>query len=276
MFKVQLIGKYKEKIMHEFKLPEDFDLQDSMQSLYKTGDYFFRLKYRAEDAFEESYHSLVCDPDGRVRDLTSDAEKQHKLVNFQGEILAALSKFPQSRLKIMDIGCGPGWLLSALGDHWEKYGVEISKFAAQIAQEHGVIHNVSIEEYENPVNEFDVVVLHHVIEHLNDPVAAITKIHAMLRPDGLLVLGTPDFDSGAARRYGNNYRLLHDQTHISLFSSDSMHRFLRDNGFKIERVEYPFFETAFFSKQSLSKLLEPDIVSPPFYGNVMTFFAKKI
>ena len=133
------------KNMHDFKLPQHFNLQDSMQTLYATGDYFIRLKYRAEDSFEESYHSFVRDPDGQVRDLTSDAEKRHKLVNFQGEILAELSQFPQRRLKIMDIGCGPGWLLSALDCHWEKYGVEISKFAAEIAQEHGVIYNVSIE-----------------------------------------------------------------------------------------------------------------------------------
>lgn len=261
--------------MSGYYLPEGFDLARSMNTLYETGDYYVKLPSRADGVFEEEYHKVAVDPDGCVRHLVSEEEKQHKLLNFQGEILEALSKFPKSPFKIMDIGCGPGWLLSALDDRWLKYGLEISEFAANIAQNHCNVVNVSIEDFENPKDEFDVVVMHHVIEHLKDPLVALSKIHEMLRPGGMLILGTPDFDCGAARRYGNNFRLLHDKTHISLFSNDSMHRFLRDNGFKIQRVEYPFFDTIFFNKESLIKLAERNIVSPPFYGSIMTFFCVK-
>ena len=90
------------------------------------------------------------------------------------------------------------------------------------------------------------------------------------------LVGTPNFDSAAARRYGNNFRLLHDDTHVSLFTEDSMHRLLRDCGFKIAKVEYPFFETKFFNKADILKVLDTDILSPPMHGSVMTFFAKKI
>ena len=92
--------------------------------------------------------------------------------------------------------------------------------------------------------------------------------------DGVFILGTPNFDSGAARRYGNKFRLLNDPTHISLFSSDSMHRCLRDLGFFIEKVEYPYFDTYWFTKENLLKLLNPNTISPPFYGSNMTFFCK--
>ena len=90
-----------------------------------------------------------------------------------------------------------------------------------------------------------------------------------------MIIGTPDFDCGAARRYGNDFRLLHDKTHVSLFSNDSMHRFLRDMGFKVQKVEYPFFDTTFFNEVNLMRLLENKSISPPFYGSVMTFFAVK-
>ena len=117
--------------------------------------------------------------------------------------------------------------------------------------------------------------MNHVIEHIKDPLLAIKKVKAMLKEGGTLIIGTPDFDSGAARRYNSNFRLLNDPTHISLFSSDSMHRFLRDVGFLINNVEYPFFETDWFTQENLIKLLNDKTISPPFYGSVMTFFCTK-
>ena len=109
---------------------------------------------------------------------------------------------------------------------------------------------------------------------MEKPEEEIKNIQRILKPEGILILGTPDFDSGCARLFGENYRLLHDKTHISLFSNDSMQRFLRDNNFGIFRTEYPFFETRFFTKENLMKLFDTIIISPPFYGNFMTFFCR--
>ena len=118
--------------------------------------------------------------------------------------------------------------------------------------------------------------MNHVIEHLPDPIGALKRTHRLLRENGVLILGTPDFDSGAARRYGRRFRLLYDPTHISLFSRDSMHRCLRDHGFKITHVEYPFFDTDWFSKENLLRMLDDTTISPPFYGSAMTFFCERI
>jgi hypothetical protein len=94
--------------------------------------------------------------------------------------------------------------------------------------------------------------------------------------DGLFILATPNFDSGCARRFGERYRLLHDKTHITLFSDDSMRRFLRDHGFRIERSDYPYFETPYFTEENLRRLMDTEQVSPPFYGNFMTFYCRKM
>ena len=117
--------------------------------------------------------------------------------------------------------------------------------------------------------------MHHVIEHIKNPVTFIDEVKRILRPGGILIIGTPDFDSACARRYGKNFRLLNDPTHISLFSNDSMHRFLRDKNFRILKVEYPYFETRFFTKENLDRLFDIRKMSPPFYGSFMTFFCMK-
>ena len=101
------------------------------------------------------------------------------------------------------------------------------------------------------------------------------KIYKKLKKNGVFILETPDFDSAAARRFGNKFRLLKDKTHISLFSQDSLIRFVRKYNFKIIDINYPFFETPFFTKSNLLKIFKTSKISPPFYGSVITLFLKK-
>ena len=242
-----------------------FDLAAAMRGLYETGEYFVSIP-PGETSYEENYWGEIVDPDGRRRNRLE--ERDRYLEDLATE-LAFIGSLPPG--DVFDVGCGLGWLLSALDDGWRKLGVEVSAFAASHAREHGEIFTGTLLDCPFAEGSFDLVVMHHVIEHMADPVANIVKLGALLRPGGHLVLGTPDFDSGCARRFGANYRLLHDPTHVSLFSNDSMHRFLRDHGFTITAVNYPFFGTRHFSAENLQRLFETDRISPPFYGNFMTF-----
>ena len=242
----------------------NFDLKILMDQLYKNLNYFASIEPENLN-YEEEYHDVAIDPDGKKRYLLEEREHSLKSIN---EITSYLDLC--SPCKILDIGCGPGWLLSYLDNNWQKYGVEISKFASNNASKYGKIFNGEFDKYDG--NNFDIIVMNHVIEHFKDPITALKKVKSMLNEDGKFIIGTPDFDSGAARRYGCNFRLLHDPTHVSLFSSDSMHRCLRDLGFHIEKVEYPFFNTDWFTKENLLKLFDENTISPPFYGSAMTFF----
>ena len=71
-----------------------------------------------------------------------------------------------------------------------------------------------------------------------------------------LFLETPNFDSAAFRLFKDRFRLLHDPTHISLFTNESMVRALNHNGFKIELIDYPYFNTKYFNKKNLLKMLD--------------------
>jgi SAM-dependent methyltransferase len=245
-----------------------FNLTRAMATLYKTMDYYVSLPPRAHQE-PDTYWSPTTDPDGHSRNRLNEEESRGYLANIRQELKFIEGLKPG---KILDIGCGPGWLLSAVDPAWEKYGIEPSRTAGAIAAAHAHIEIGNFEDAVSDNKAFDLIVMYHVIEHMQNPVDALKSVHSMLYPKGHLILGTPDFDSGAARRYEANYRLLHDPTHISLFSNDSMHRLLRDIGFKIEKVEYPFFDTSYFTRKSLLRLLSPHGISPPFYGNFMTFY----
>jgi SAM-dependent methyltransferase len=247
----------------------DFKLQQLMIELYKTEEYFASIPSRKINGFEEDYHKITIDPDGKERHLLQ--ERDHSLLGIK-EITDYLDEMSPG--KILDIGCGLGWLLSSMDESWQKHGIEISSFASNHAKQFGTIHNGTLNNYSTNI-KFDVIVMNHVIEHIEDPLKALNIIKALLHDNGVFIIGTPDFDSPAARRYGNRFRLLDDPTHISLFSSDSMHRCLRDQGYKILKVEFPYFDTPFFNKENLLKMLDIENISPPFYGSKMTFFVMK-
>ncbi|MGF1468333.1 MAG: class I SAM-dependent methyltransferase [Sandaracinaceae bacterium] len=245
-------------------------LPELMASLYETGDWYVSIPPGAEMTFEESYWTEVVDPDGCRRNRL---EERRRCLEDLATELAYLRALPPGRF--LDAGCGLGWVLSALDDTWVKEGVETSEVAAAHARRFGEVRVARLESLPYEDGVFDVVFCHHVIEHLRRPERGLEEMRRVLRPGGHLILGTPDFDSGAARRYRERYRLVHDPTHISLFSNDSAHRFLRDHGFQIRKVDYPYFETRHFSRQSLERLLDPLSISPPFYGSFMTFYCTK-
>lgn len=241
-----------------------------MERLYESGDYFVRVPPGRAAAYEETYWHEVTDPDGRRRNRLE--ERDAHVADVQEELTFVRSL---GGGRLLDAGCGLGFFLSALDESWERHGLELSRFAAEHAAKYGDIRVGSIEDCPYEDAAFDVVLCHHVIEHLEDPLRGLRELRRVLRPGGFLVLGTPDFDSGAARRYRERYRLLADPTHISLFSNDSMHRCLRDHAFRIRRVHYPYFATRHFSEASLLRLLDDTQTSPAFYGNFMTFYCQR-
>ncbi len=249
-------------------MKKKINLKNDIKILLKKNLFYLKHNRNLQINFEENYHSLVRDPDGKLRNLLNERKYKLKQMKY---VLSFLKK--QKPSKILDVGCGHGWLLSALDKKWKKFGVEISKFASKNASRYCNIYNGDLSKYKE--KNFDIITALHVIEHHRKPEKFISLIYKKLKKNGILILETPDFDSAAARRYGNNFRLLKDRTHVSLFSTESLIRFVKKNKFKLFDINFPFFETPYFTKKNLLKLLDKRKVSPPCYGSVVTLFLKK-
>jgi 2-polyprenyl-3-methyl-5-hydroxy-6-metoxy-1,4-benzoquinol methylase len=198
----------------------------------------------------------------------SEQERLQWLEDMEYELEWLRSLDPTS---IVDVGCGPGWLLRAMLDIW-KIGVETCEGATAEVWRHGITCVGSTDDL--PAGSFDVVVCYHVIEHMRDPERELCQMRKLLRKGGWLLLGTPDFHSPCAVRFGDNYRMLHDPTHISLFTLESMHRFLRDYGFTVHDVRFPFPDR-YATAETFARWNDTSQVSPPWPGNWMTFYAQR-
>ena len=222
--------------------------------LLKSGKYFHSRPLPESNDWSD-YWKPKPDPDGKVRDRSK--ERDLYLRQVADEVaLVQLHFADANRFGVfVDVGCGAGWFMRIVPDTVDRFGIDPglprSEFERQAVMPkggHGNYHlqrmtlNQAYREYKIPTANVDLIRAHHVIEHIPDPIEAIKQMHAMLKPGGWLLISTPDFDSQAARRFGERYRMLHDPTHCSLFSYESFLRFLRDHGFKVARVEFPFWE----------------------------------
>ncbi len=250
----------------------------------KINQYFLKAKKKIKSNFfsQNRYwknNKTFKDPDGKVRNL--NLEQKKKLKDLKNEILFIKSKFEKNKnVKIIDLGSGFGFFLRAFAKKWIKVGIELSDEVSEKSKEWSTIFKLNVQKKFNDdklkkLGKFDIVFSYHVIEHLSQPEKFIENAYKLLKHNGYFILGTPNFDSGCARRFKKNYRFFKDKTHISFFSENSLFRLLDDYGFDIEKVDYPFFETNHFNKANLNRLFNKKKVSPACYGNIMTFYCKK-
>ena len=250
-------------------MKKNFDLSYEVKKLLLNNKYYVKYnRKKSPSKYERNYHYKVIDPDGKTRILPNERKFKLKQLKY---ILSFLKK--RKPCKILDIGCGHGWLLSSLNHKWNKYGVEISKFASINASKYCKIFNGSFDSFKE--KNFNIITALHIIEHHPNPEKFLKNIYSKLKPNRILILETPDFDSAAARRFGNKFRLLKDKTHISLFSADSLIRMVRKFKFKVFDINFPYFETPYFNKKNLLRIFDKSKVSPPFYGSTITLFLKK-
>ena len=245
---------------------------DACLRLLETGEYFVHKDIVANP--NQDYWSQKVDPDGNIRDIESERAARMADVHYIAEYLNALPKG-----RVLDVGCGLGELLEQIDDIHETHGLDQSPKSVDVcrAKTRAILRQCDLKEAAYPEGYFDAVIAHHVIEHVEEPVSFVGEIRRILKRGGRLVVGTPDFSSAAARRFGDRFRLLHDPTHVSLFTEDSLLRLLRDHGFVVEKVEKPYFGTRFATEESCRRMLSATgEVSPAFYGSFMTIFARKV
>jgi 2-polyprenyl-3-methyl-5-hydroxy-6-metoxy-1,4-benzoquinol methylase len=110
-------------------------------------------------------------------------------------ILEALwrSEIPSPR--ILDFGCGPGWLTNVLASFGPTVGVDLSASSIAAAQRRYPVPQFEasdIFQWHRPAGSFDVVVSQEVLEHVADQRRYLDRAADLLRDQGRLILTTPN------------------------------------------------------------------------------------
>ncbi|MDA8378541.1 MAG: class I SAM-dependent methyltransferase [Planctomycetia bacterium] len=146
------------------------------------------------------------------------------------------------RDRLLDAGCGSGyfvWAAQQLGYRVE--GLEIDPKACAQARSHGLtVHQGSFPDTGLESGSFDEITLSHVLEHLHDPVGALTEAFRILRPGGRLWIVVPNLEGASNRVWKENSRLLEPPRHLLMFDVNSLKHLFLECGFKkVQQLAIP-------------------------------------
>ncbi len=185
--------------------------------LYSDPKYF-----KSNNSLASGYH-----------DYLAERENIHATTRRRLDWIFA-SRPDHRRGTLLDIGCAFGFSVeTALAQGWDAYGIEPSSHAAQGARQNvgdrvteGTLDSLPLEN-----KRFDLIFLWDVIEHMPDPVRTLQQTAALLAPDGVLSLITPDCGSRLARWMGKRWMEYSKPTeHIYFFNRQTLNLAARRAG----------------------------------------------
>ncbi len=95
--------------------------------------------------------------------------------------------------------------------------------------------------------------LHHVLEHVPDPVETLDALRGCLSGTGAILVRVPVADSAAARQYGSNWVQLDAPRHIMIPTTEGMSRLAARCDLRVESVFYDSRGFQFWGSEQYSR-----------------------
>ena len=158
--------------------------------------------------------------------------------------LRTLLKYKGPPARVLELGSAHGGfvaLLRAAG--YDATGLDLSPALVESARQRFAIPMLDgpIESQNIEAQSLDAVALMDVLEHLPDPISAMSRCGELLSSSGLLVIQTPRYVEGRSfeeMELSNDPFLqqLKPDQHLFLFSQSSLEQFLRRIGIRTYRL----------------------------------------
>ncbi len=175
---------------------------------------------------------------GTDRDVSIDFNYSGKLNIFR-EIKKVILKYKNSG-ELLDIGAGTGAFLNFMKDSFKTSGVELGSAAREFACSKGLnVIAAPIEKLPIKDQQYDIVTIIDVLEHLTDPKQAMIEIYRVLKEGGLLYIKVPNYKVQASKQSVLNFLRLSNEgmmgnyVHINHFCPTSLKELSKKCGFEV-------------------------------------------
>jgi 2-polyprenyl-3-methyl-5-hydroxy-6-metoxy-1,4-benzoquinol methylase len=142
-------------------------------------------------------------------------------------------------LSLLEIGCGFGHLLVRLRERgFRVAGIEPNERAAAYARDaQGLTVACStVERLAGPVRDqsYDAVLMIQTLEHLPDPLAALSTVRSLMASDGRLFVEVPHYFSPIGLyRPSANGRYIPSGNHLFVYSAETLTAFMKRAGLDV-------------------------------------------
>ena len=143
------------------------------------------------------------------------------------------------RARVLDVGCGAGRLLVRMRHGGLRTTIGLDAFIdAEIRHANGVVvHRGDIDTFAaSHAGSFDLVMLHHSLEHMPGQQQVMHDVRRLLAAGGHAVIRIPVADSEAFQRYREHWMSLDAPRHLYLHTRRSLARLAADGGMEVQDV----------------------------------------
>jgi dolichol-phosphate mannosyltransferase len=165
--------------------------------------------------------------------------------------------FLDTRVAVLDIGCGSSRIVLDLPDR--AVGLDLAAHKLRwLRPRHRTLTQASADALPFAGASFDAVIHSQVIEHVPDRPEFFTEMDRVLRPGGILVLGTPDYGRWLWHAiewvYGKLLPGAYAHEHITHYTREGLAARLRGMGYEILDCQYVgFCEMIFKARKPATK-----------------------
>ena len=196
-----------------------------------------RMNQESYDDFYNNYYRILYNYRNTYGDLSDEDKKSfiESQINTGINIKDFLcEEIKDKKLNVLEIGCGAGGILKPFQDDGHTcLGIDLGSEYIRYGREAGLnlLQCHSSELLVEYTNSFDVIILSDVIEHILDLDKEIDIIRKLLKPDGILYIGTPGTKN--IFRYGYDFLRSFQNAHTYYFSLNTLTNVMNRNNFEI-------------------------------------------
>jgi len=160
--------------------------------------------------------------------------------------LKLINSFKTEEKTILDVGAGTGDFLKVCKTGgWKITGIEPSDKAREYAESKNIVLYENLNQVEN--NQFDVITLWHVLEHIPNLVEYIKQLKKLLKPNGVLIIAVPNHKSFDAKHYKEFWAAYDVPRHLWHFSKTAISKLFSLVDMNVEKMLPMKFDSYYVS-----------------------------
>jgi SAM-dependent methyltransferase len=150
---------------------------------------------------------------------------------------------------LLDVGAGTGAFVHHMQSAgWKAEGVEPDEQAIQrAASVYGIQLKSSAALFQLPAENYDVITLWHVLEHVHDLHGYIDQLKRLCLKSGKIFIAVPNYTSYDAEKYGSSWAAYDVPRHLYHFSPAAMGELMKRHACRIESIHPMWFDSYYVS-----------------------------